>query len=87
MTLAANINLQLASNYTTFFEKLTTVIERFAAVFPQYDEISRLTWDASSSVIKSSLVNVYLDLFEFFTMVARIFTNGRGGMFYSRCFH
>lgn len=57
------------------------MIERFAAVFPQYDEISCLTRDASS-VIKSSIANVYLDLFEFFKMVAGLFTNGRGGMLY-----
>ncbi|OCL08347.1 hypothetical protein AOQ84DRAFT_42671 [Glonium stellatum] len=77
---ALRLILQLASNFVTFFEKLVTVLERLIESFPQYAMIADLCKDKVSTRMKSHLENVYLDIFQFFQSVARVFTNSRGGL-------
>ncbi|KAL9121120.1 MAG: hypothetical protein Q9187_002326 [Circinaria calcarea] len=70
--------LQLASNYVVFFEKLTKVIERVAAALPQYEQFMEIFGSGASERLKTSLCQVYVDLFEFFEGVARVFTKKNG---------
>lgn len=74
--------MQLASNIATFFEKLTQTLDRLAKELPQYVLIVQLYETTPSTVfsdrIKTSVKQVYADLFKFFQSVTRIFTKKDG---------
>jgi hypothetical protein len=70
---------KLASNFSSFFEKLIRLIDQLSDVFPQYKEIANLFPDFKSQRIKRHLEDVYGDLLQFFQIVARIFTTSSGG--------
>jgi hypothetical protein len=61
-----------------FFEKLTLVFERIADSLPQYHEIMQIFKENPSPRLKSALIQVYVDFFQFFQGVARVFTNDNG---------
>ena len=75
---AFRLVLQLASNFVTFFEKLTKVIECVAAALPQYEQCMEIFGNGASERLNASLCQVYVDLFEFFQDVARVFTKKNG---------
>ena len=73
---------QLASNYTTFFEKLTQTLDRLAQKLPIYDEIAKHESLWKSPRLRASLVKVYISIFEFLQSVVRVFTQSDGSKFY-----
>ncbi|KAF2189292.1 hypothetical protein K469DRAFT_62625 [Zopfia rhizophila CBS 207.26] len=74
--------LQLASNFSEFFRRLTGVLQRLSNALPQYGELvkhmkDRMKEHVSGEVparLRSSLVSVYGNLFQFLQSAARIFT-------------
>ena len=76
--------LQLASNYTTFFEKLMRIIERLVDSLPQYADVAALCKStpslslSASSRMETHLEKVYTDLLLFFQSTARVFSSGQG---------
>ena len=76
--------LQLASNYTTFFEKLMSIIERLVDSLPQYSDVVTLckstpsSSSSASSRMETNLKKVYTDLLQFFQSTARVFSSGQG---------
>lgn len=81
-TILAN-NIQLAFNYTSFFEKLESLFERFNRRIPAYQELGglfeRLNTEVNvSSEFSSSLQAFYIDVLEIFRGIARIFTKKTG---------
>ncbi|KAL2075301.1 hypothetical protein VTL71DRAFT_244 [Oculimacula yallundae] len=74
--------LQLASNYATFFDKLTRTLERLSHHIPQYELIVGLYngryLDQFAQRITVSLREVYVDIFQFLQRVARVFTRRDG---------
>lgn len=76
--------LQLASNFTTFFDKLTRTLERLANHIPQYDLVIRMYkgryLDEFAQRIAYSLGEVYMDIFQFLQSVARVFSKEDGSM-------
>ncbi|KAH6714527.1 hypothetical protein BKA61DRAFT_673850 [Leptodontidium sp. MPI-SDFR-AT-0119] len=74
--------LQLASNYATFFDKLTRTLERLAHHLPQYELIVGLYkgryLDQFAQRITASLREVYVDIFQFLQRVALVFTRKDG---------
>jgi len=70
--------LQLADNFTTFFDKLTEILDQIGRTLPHYKEIRDLAPKDMSIRLRSSLIDLYRDLFEFFTSVACIFTQKSG---------
>lgn len=79
---AIRLVLQLASNYTTFFDKLTRNLERFAQQFFQYDLLASLCKRAQPNeyieLVKSSLQDIYSNIFQFLRCVARVLTRKDG---------
>ena len=78
---------QLASNFTTFFDKLTRTLERLANHIPQYDLIIQMYkgryLDEFAKRITNSLRDVYVDIFQFLQRVARVFSGKDGSMYKS----
>ncbi|KAH6679199.1 hypothetical protein B0J14DRAFT_649592 [Halenospora varia] len=72
--------LKLASNFTSFFEKLTEILERLCTVLPNYNDIAGIIKDKVSGRFQESLRNLYLDVFEFFRAIARLFTQKDGSL-------
>jgi hypothetical protein len=73
--------VQLASNFTTFFEKLTQTVEKLAVILPQYEEVLGSIGslkNTASQRLRNSLVRFYVDLFDFFQAVARVFSKQDG---------
>ena len=76
--------LKLASNYTTFFEKLMRIIERLVDSLPQYADVAALCTStpslslSASSRMETHLEKVYTDLLRFFQSTARVFSSGQG---------
>ncbi|OCL03838.1 hypothetical protein AOQ84DRAFT_137126 [Glonium stellatum] len=74
--------LQLASNYTTFFDKLTLNFERLAHQLPQHDLIVQLYKGSHRNEfterVKASLEDVYVDTFQFLQSIARVFIRKDG---------
>lgn len=79
---AVRFILQLASNYTEFFEKLAAALGRLSDTLPWYEELvnNMKTQEAgapaqeASTRIRASLLKIYVDIFKFFQHVARVFT-------------
>jgi hypothetical protein len=74
-------NLQLASNFVTFFEKLSGMLESLSTSMPQYAEILALVMQTPSERLKISIRHYYVDLFDIFRSIARVFTKRDGGMY------
>ncbi|KAF9630468.1 hypothetical protein BFW01_g1030 [Lasiodiplodia theobromae] len=68
--------LQLASGFSTFFEKLIKTLERFCREMPQYKDIQLLQEDQISARIKECIEKVYGHMFQLFKEVANVFTSG-----------
>ncbi|KAF2200065.1 hypothetical protein GQ43DRAFT_90178 [Delitschia confertaspora ATCC 74209] len=78
---AFRLVLQLASNFTTFFEKLSKLIEKLTATLPQYAEFYQTLCSGDRSFsprLSNSLVRFYVDMLEFFQAVARVFSRPNG---------
>ncbi|KAF2181881.1 hypothetical protein K469DRAFT_752715 [Zopfia rhizophila CBS 207.26] len=78
---AFRLVLQLASNFTTFFEKLSKLIERLTASLPQYAEFYQTLYSGRkrfSPRLSNSLVRFYVDMLEFFQAIARVFSRPNG---------
>jgi len=56
------------------------MLEQLSAVIPQYSEILHLVPGTSSKTFENSLRSFYMDLFDFFKAVARVFSNKKGSM-------
>ncbi|ORY10198.1 hypothetical protein BCR34DRAFT_567287 [Clohesyomyces aquaticus] len=80
---AIRLILKLASNFTTFFERLVNTLDRLADVLPQYDTIVELCKSHSSDQltkrIQDSVGKLYGDLFAFLRSVAAIFLKSDAG--------
>lgn len=70
--------LKLASNFVTFFEKLTKIVERLGAELPQYSLIEKSFLDMPSDRLRELVCKVYIDIFQFFQSVVRVFTKEDG---------
>ena len=70
--------LKLASNFVTFFEKLTKIVERLGAELPQYRLIEKWCLNMPSDKLQESACKVYIDIFQFFQSVVRVFTKEDG---------
>ncbi|OAL52436.1 hypothetical protein IQ07DRAFT_598053 [Pyrenochaeta sp. DS3sAY3a] len=71
--------LLLASNYGMFFDKLGGLFDELSKRIPAYNELSQILHNAQaepslSQRFRDSLRKFYLDLFELFKAVARVFT-------------
>ena len=74
--------VQLASNFVGFFEKLGENLSQLAATIPAYEEILQYDMTATSDRFKSSLCEFYVDLFEFFQAISRVFTQKSGSKYF-----
>ncbi|KAI1320331.1 hypothetical protein F5Y16DRAFT_405634 [Xylariaceae sp. FL0255] len=73
--------LQLASHFTTFFEKLCQTIESLTARLPRYEELYNSLKAHNGQInqrLKESMQSLYVTLFEFFEAVSRVFSNKHG---------
>lgn len=79
MTLLTTSRYQLASKFGTFFDKLIENLESLSEVFPSLEGVEALCAQLHSPRLRSHLEKVYIDLFEFFRSVARVFTSKSHG--------
>jgi hypothetical protein len=54
------------------------MLERLSEAIPRYSEILRIVSGTSSETFQTSVRSFYVDLFDFFKSVARVFTNKKG---------
>ncbi|KAF2174878.1 hypothetical protein K469DRAFT_685203 [Zopfia rhizophila CBS 207.26] len=68
--------LKLASNFEAFFEKLANILDQLAQQMPRYDALMKL-WEKvgvqPSPRLRSSLCNIYVELFRFLRSLMGIF--------------
>jgi len=74
---------QLASNYGTFFDKLSNLLEELSKRIPAYNELSKLLEKLKLEVhvsdeFSKSLRAFYFDLFEILKCITRLFTQQNG---------
>ncbi|KAJ8109541.1 hypothetical protein OPT61_g7388 [Boeremia exigua] len=65
--------LQLASNFSAFYDKLIITLERLAAETSQYEGIELEVKIESNARLRNHLEKVYVQLFQFFHTAARVF--------------
>ncbi|KAL6832053.1 hypothetical protein V8C40DRAFT_237745 [Trichoderma camerunense] len=70
--------IQLAGNFTTFFDRLIKVIGKISDAFPMYEDIVRVSQGHKSSRLRAHLEEVYSDILQFFQHVTRIFARADG---------
>jgi hypothetical protein len=73
--------MKFASNFATFFDKLTRIIEKLALLLPQYKDVYAAIRKAPRPVsqrLRESLISFYSVLFELFEAVARVFSKPDG---------
>lgn len=71
--------IELASNYTVFFGKLTQTIGRLANDFPRYDDVViRFQGKEIPVRLKRAISSIYTDMLIFFRTVLHIFTKKDG---------
>lgn len=71
--------LQLASNYTEFFDKLTQLLFSLSESFSQYQRILGIALDEKSTkLIEKYVAEIYLILLEIFHSAIRVFTTSDG---------
>ncbi|RSL87483.1 hypothetical protein CDV31_016241 [Fusarium ambrosium] len=75
---AVRLILKLASNFGGFFQKLTSMLSEIGDMLPRYRDILQLSPACVSDSFRESLIRLYADVFDFFTAVARVFTQKRG---------
>ena len=79
--------LQMASNYASFFDKLTQSLSLLGHQLPQVETLvclsTRYHGVNLEDSLKDALVEVYVGVFEFLTSIARVFT-GRNGKYKNR---
>lgn len=70
--------LQLASNYSWFFERLAGLLDEIGRSLPQFNDILRLivtdTEHRVSQRLQLSIRSFYVDLFHLFQAIAGVFT-------------
>lgn len=76
---------KLASNYSSFFDKLSDLFNQLNGTIPAYNDLSatleRLTPQITiSQAFSTSLHAFYVDIFEIFRGIARVFTKKTGSM-------
>jgi hypothetical protein len=76
------LTLQLASNYASFFDKLTQSLARLGHHLPQSQIIEKIYRSEHKQEfperVKDALCKVYVDIFNFLHNVARVFTKKDG---------
>jgi len=72
------IHSQLASNFTSFFEKLVDLLEDLQRVLPQYKELLENINSEPSPRLRLSIQAFYVDLFHLFQAVVQVFTKRSG---------
>jgi flagellar biosynthesis GTPase FlhF len=74
--------LQLASNYSSFFDKLTQSLARLGHHLPQGQIIEQIYRSQHRQefpeCVKNALCQVYVEVFEFLQNVARVFSKNNG---------
>ncbi|CAI6335391.1 unnamed protein product [Periconia digitata] len=79
---AFRLVLQLASNFSTFFEKLTKLIEKLTTRLPHYTEyyesVILTPKYRVSHRLSDSLMRFYVDILDFFQAVGGVFTKPCG---------
>ncbi|KAJ4152231.1 hypothetical protein NW765_017740 [Fusarium oxysporum] len=77
---ALRLILQLASNYTSFFEKLTDLLAEVGRIVPRFKDLAELVCDHSlaSQRVKAAIQGFYTDLFALYQAVALVFTKKSG---------
>jgi hypothetical protein len=75
----------LASNFNSFFEKLTEILEQLSEKLPHYNELVLLAPRDISVNFRHSITRLYCDLFEFFKATARVFTQKDGSKAINPC--
>ncbi|KAK4031405.1 hypothetical protein C8A01DRAFT_51500 [Parachaetomium inaequale] len=79
---ALHLILKLASHFVTFFEKLCDTVEMLNTKLPRYQELYNSLCQAGAPSIsprlRSSLLEIYCRLFQFFGAVARVFSKHDG---------
>jgi hypothetical protein len=68
---------KLAANFEIFFEKLANTLVRIGERLPQYGDLVNSARQIPPR-IKSSIIQVYTDIFKFFESVASVFTKNDG---------
>ncbi|CZR63552.1 uncharacterized protein PAC_13449 [Phialocephala subalpina] len=78
---ALSLLLQLASNFSNFFEKVCDLLESLNAILPQfrdvYNSLNHMKSDLTPR-LHEAILQFYTCLFEFFQTLARVFTNKNG---------
>jgi len=78
-TIAYSNNFQIASNYASFFEKLTEILGRLTDEFPYYGEIAQQYKDSPMpNRLKKSITDIYTSLLRFLQSLLRVFTKNDG---------
>jgi hypothetical protein len=75
---AIRLIFKLASNFGTFFDKLSDLLEVYGEKLPRFEKIDKLAKNNFSDMFRDTLKTIYIDLFELFTAIARIFTKADG---------
>uniref|UniRef100_A0A0D2XRM1 Fungal STAND N-terminal Goodbye domain-containing protein n=1 Tax=Fusarium oxysporum (strain Fo5176) TaxID=660025 RepID=A0A0D2XRM1_FUSOF len=71
---------KLASNFGSFFDKLSELLDDYGQKLPRFQEITNLAQGKCSDGFRSTLKNIYMDLFELFTAIAQVFTKKDGSL-------
>ncbi|KAL4938541.1 hypothetical protein BDV06DRAFT_200740 [Aspergillus oleicola] len=71
--------IQLASNFSTFFEKLMKCLDQLASAFPVYERMEKL-FESRPPGLQASLKHLYTDLFRFLSEILRVFCRPKGGI-------
>jgi hypothetical protein len=69
---------QLASNYTTFFDKLTDMIDRLSITLPQYGKVMDICKNRPNAQVRRLVEMVYGDILAIFHAAVKVFTKGSG---------
>lgn len=70
--------LKLASNFSSFFEKLTDVLKRLSLELTVYEQFVKLQDTSLSPRLENALRTIYGDLFVFLSTIVRIFSKKKG---------
>ena len=68
----------MASNFTTFFDKLLEFIATIAKRFPYFERVASLAKSLSSTSLQAALCNIYVIILRFFHSVVQIFVKPDG---------
>ena len=72
-------HFQIASNYATFFDKLTEILGRLTNEFPYYGEIVQQYKNSPMpNRLKKSITDIYTSLLRFLQSLLRVFTKNDG---------